>query len=72
MHNKCKDLERAAKIRNVDGVREILGSTIDCIHCYPEVVGPPYVALTIHMCGHNELIVWVACAASMCLCSCVA
>jgi hypothetical protein len=37
MHNRSKDLEKAAKIRNVDGVREILGASVDCIHCYPEV-----------------------------------
>ena len=37
MHNKVKDLERATLIRNVDGVREILGSAPDCIHIYPEV-----------------------------------
>ncbi len=37
MRNRVMDLEQAAQLRNVAGVQEILGSTVDCIHTYPEV-----------------------------------
>lgn len=37
MRNRVMDLERAAQLRNVAGVQEILGSTVECIHTYPEV-----------------------------------
>ncbi len=43
MHNRCKDLERSAKLRNIVGVREILGSTVDCVHCFPKVRALPCV-----------------------------
>ena len=37
LRNRVLDLEQAAKLRNVAGVQEILGSSVDCVHTYPDV-----------------------------------
>lgn len=36
LRNRVEDLEKVAKLRNLAGVQEILGNSVDCIHTYPE------------------------------------